>query len=181
VGNQAPRAPLDDNPVHDEDEVGRKEQAHANEKEGEQMHPSSGVRWAAHADQPESASWVAPERVSKTIEVSAGALHVAWYDFRNSVTATNEALDVFYALCADPRFCLKIPFRPGDIQYLQNHVVFHGRTAYQDHPPPRPKRHLMRIWLSAADGRERHSGRLFLKFTSPRHSVTEPNEFICSR
>lgn len=66
----------------------------------------------------------------------------------------SEALDVFYALCADPRFCLKIPFQPGDIQYLQNHVVFHGRTAYQDHPAPKLKRHLMRIWLSASDGRE---------------------------
>jgi hypothetical protein len=32
-----------------------------------------------------------------TIEVSHGALHVGWYDFRNSVTAANEALDVFYA------------------------------------------------------------------------------------
>ena len=64
-----------------------------------------------------------------------------------------EALDVFYQLCGDPRFCLKIPFRPGDIQYLQNHVVFHGRTAYIDPPPPQPKRHLMRLWLSAPDGR----------------------------
>lgn len=65
-----------------------------------------------------------------------------------------EALDVFYRLCDDPRFCLKIPFQPGDIQYLHNHVVFHARTAYVDHPPPKPKRHLMRLWLSAPDGRE---------------------------
>lgn len=65
-----------------------------------------------------------------------------------------EALDLFYELCADPRFGLKIPFRPGDIQYLHNHVVFHARTAYVDHPPPAPKRHLMRMWLSAQDGRE---------------------------
>ena len=40
-----------------------------------------------------------------------------------------EALDVFYDLCADPRFCLTIPFRPGDIQYLHNHVVFHAGTS----------------------------------------------------
>ena len=65
-----------------------------------------------------------------------------------------EALDLFYALCADPRFCLSIPFKPGDIQYIHNHVVFHARTAYVDHPPPKPKRHLMRLWLSAPDGRE---------------------------
>jgi hypothetical protein len=66
----------------------------------------------------------------------------------------SEALDLFYDLCADPRFCLSIPFQPGDIQYIHNHVVFHARTAYVDHPPPKPKRHLMRLWLSAADGRE---------------------------
>lgn len=34
-----------------------------------------------------------------TIEVSNRDLHVAWYDFRNSVTAGNEALDVFYDTC----------------------------------------------------------------------------------
>lgn len=31
------------------------------------------------------------------IRVSNGALHVAWYDFRNSTTPGNEALDVYYA------------------------------------------------------------------------------------
>lgn len=53
------------------------------------------------------ATWSSPVRVNEdpgarhqiwpTIEVSNGALHVAWYDFRNSTTAANEALDVFYA------------------------------------------------------------------------------------
>ena len=39
----------------------------------------------------------ARHQIWPTIEVSNGALHVAWYDFRNSVTAGNEALDVYYA------------------------------------------------------------------------------------
>ncbi|HET7089602.1 MAG TPA: sialidase family protein [Anaerolineae bacterium] len=53
------------------------------------------------------ATWGAPVQVNTdpgarhqiwpTIEVSNGALHVAWYDFRNSTTPANEALDVFYA------------------------------------------------------------------------------------
>lgn len=53
------------------------------------------------------ATWGAPVQVNAdpgarhqiwpTIEVSNGALHVAWYDFRNSATPANEALDVFYA------------------------------------------------------------------------------------
>jgi len=52
------------------------------------------------------ATWGAPVQVNTdpgsrhqiwpTIEVSQGALHAAWYDFRNSVTPGNEALDVYY-------------------------------------------------------------------------------------
>ncbi len=39
----------------------------------------------------------ARHQVFPTIEVSNHALHVAWYDFRNSTTSSNEALDVYYA------------------------------------------------------------------------------------
>jgi hypothetical protein len=56
------------------------------------------------------ATWGAPVQVNEdpgnrhqifpTIDVSNGTLHVAWYDFRNSTTAANEALDVYYA-CAN--------------------------------------------------------------------------------
>lgn len=36
----------------------------------------------------------------------------------------------------------------GDIQFLSNAHILHARTAYKDHPPPAPRRHLMRLWLS---------------------------------
>jgi hypothetical protein len=39
----------------------------------------------------------ARHQIFPTIEVSNGTLHVAWYDFRNSVTPINEALDVYYS------------------------------------------------------------------------------------
>ena len=39
----------------------------------------------------------ARHQVFPTIEVSNHALHVSWYDFRNSTTPTNEALDVYYS------------------------------------------------------------------------------------
>jgi len=64
-----------------------------------------------------------------------------------------EALDLYYATCEEPEFCLRLHFEPGDIQFLQNHVVFHSRTAYTDAPDPARRRHLMRIWLSLPDGR----------------------------
>ena len=65
--------------------------------------------------------------------------------------AQREALDLHYQICEE--LCLRLHFEPGDIQFLQNHVVFHSRTAYNDPPPPAPRRHLMRIWLSLPDGR----------------------------
>lgn len=65
--------------------------------------------------------------------------------------AQREALDLYYEICEKDAFCLSLHFEPGDIQFLQNHVVFHSRTAYVD--APGPKRHLMRIWLSLSDGR----------------------------
>jgi TfdA family taurine catabolism dioxygenase TauD len=66
----------------------------------------------------------------------------------------NEAIKLFSEVCADERFCLRLPFQPGDIQFLQNHVVYHSRTEFEDWPDPTRKRHLLRIWLSLPDGRE---------------------------
>jgi hypothetical protein len=39
----------------------------------------------------------------------------------------------------------------GDIQFLSNNHVLHARTAYKDYPPPAPRRHLMRLWLSTPE------------------------------
>jgi hypothetical protein len=39
----------------------------------------------------------------------------------------------------------------GDIQFLSNNHVLHARTAYKDHAPPLPRRHLMRLWLSTPE------------------------------
>ncbi|PKX98452.1 TauD/TfdA family dioxygenase [Aspergillus novofumigatus IBT 16806] len=39
----------------------------------------------------------------------------------------------------------------GDIQFLANSHVLHARTAYRDHAPPAPRRHLMRLWLATPE------------------------------
>ncbi|MEQ8816141.1 MAG: TauD/TfdA family dioxygenase [Thalassobaculum sp.] len=67
--------------------------------------------------------------------------------------AQREALDLYYAICEEDAFCLRLQFERGDIQFLQNHVIFHSRTAYEDWPEPERRRHLMRLWLSLPDGR----------------------------
>ncbi len=58
-----------------------------------------------------------------------------------------EALDAIDRLCADPRFCLDMVLKPGDVQFVCNHVLLHSRTAYEDWPEPARKRHLLRLWL----------------------------------
>ncbi|MBL0421088.1 TauD/TfdA family dioxygenase [Ramlibacter sp. AW1] len=44
--------------------------------------------------------------------------------------------------------CLSMDFRPGDIQWLNNHVTLHSRTGFTDFPEPDRKRWLMRLWLN---------------------------------
>jgi len=87
-------------------------------------------------------TWEDPEQVNEdpgarhqifpTIEVSNGALHAAWYDFRNSVTPANEALDVYYACtnCAGftyPTFSDNE--RVTDVSHNGNCLLFGGGTA----------------------------------------------------
>ncbi|MBC6439250.1 MAG: TauD/TfdA family dioxygenase [Rhodospirillales bacterium] len=65
-----------------------------------------------------------------------------------------EALDLVDALAEDDTIRLDMAFQPGDIQVLHNHQILHARTPYEDWPEPERKRHLLRLWLSAHDGRE---------------------------
>jgi hypothetical protein len=60
-----------------------------------------------------------------------------------------EALLVLEETCN--RLALHMILEVGDIQFLSNAHVLHARTAYVDHPPPHPRRHLMRLWLSVPE------------------------------
>jgi hypothetical protein len=64
-----------------------------------------------------------------------------------------EALDLLDALAEDPALHLEIDFQPGDIQLVNNHVLFHDRTAFEDWPQPERRRHLLRLWLAPAEAR----------------------------
>jgi hypothetical protein len=62
-----------------------------------------------------------------------------------------SAVDILATL--DPRFHFSMMFEPGDIQFLNNHVTYHARSEFEDHPEPERKRHLLRMWLSAPNTR----------------------------
>ena len=65
--------------------------------------------------------------------------------------AQNEALDLLAEVAEE--VCLLSPFVPGDIQLLNNHVIFHGRTAYEDDSASQQERLLFRLWLSMPNSR----------------------------
>ncbi|RDL34526.1 Uncharacterized protein BP5553_07654 [Venustampulla echinocandica] len=60
-----------------------------------------------------------------------------------------EAARVLEETCH--RLSLHMILEIGDIQFLSNEHVLHARTAYKDHAPPAPRRHLMRLWLATPE------------------------------
>jgi hypothetical protein len=51
-------------------------------------------------------------------------------------------------LANDPDFNVYMDLRPGEMQFINNYHVLHGRTAYEDDPARGYKRHLKRLWLA---------------------------------
>ena len=89
-----------------------------------------------------AATWEAPVQVNEdpgahqqifpTIEVSNGALHIAWYDTRNSAASSNDMVDVYYASSnttgvAYPAFSHNV--RVTDVSHNGNCLLFGGGTA----------------------------------------------------
>lgn len=72
---------------------------------------------------------------------------------------------------------IDMPFRQGDVQFLNNYVVVHARHTFTDWPEDDRKRYLLRLWLNDSRGRPVPEGRLErrnrslhlkkLKFTVP--------------
>ena len=58
------------------------------------------------------------------------------------------ALDAVDELTNSPEFVLNMHFRVGDVQFLNNYLVLHARTDYEDWPEPERKRDLLRLWLT---------------------------------
>lgn len=67
-----------------------------------------------------------------------------------------EAMDLLAEVAEE--VCLHAPFVPGDLQFLNNHVIYHGRTAYEDDHGAAQDRLLLRLWLSVPNSRRLPEG-----------------------
>ncbi|HEX4490188.1 MAG TPA: TauD/TfdA family dioxygenase [Acidimicrobiia bacterium] len=59
-----------------------------------------------------------------------------------------EAITAAIQLANDPDFNVYMDLQPGEMQFINNYHVLHGRTAYEDDPASGHKRHLKRLWLA---------------------------------
>jgi hypothetical protein len=65
--------------------------------------------------------------------------------------AQREAIDLLMALADELSFAMR--FEPGDMQLVNNHVVYHARTAFEDDAGAGQVRLLYRLWLSMPNSR----------------------------
>jgi hypothetical protein len=90
--------------------------------------------------------------------------------------AQNEALDLHAAVCEELAFTMEL--QPGDLQLLNNHVIYHGRNAYEDAHGPDRDRLLLRLWIAPPNSRALPSGFETLWGTTapgaPRGGIAQP-------
>lgn len=62
-------------------------------------------------------------------------------------------MDLIDELVNDPAIHLPMAFRPGDMQFLHNHQIFHSRNDFENWPEPHRHRHLLRLWIAPPNAR----------------------------
>jgi hypothetical protein len=117
-----------------------------------------------HSRQQEEAADEPPAYLAPVYGMEQG--HFASRYIRNHIRSTqamegqpkltalqHAALDAIQELASNEEFCFSMWLEPGDLQLLNNHVVIHSRTHYEDFEEPERKRHLLRLWLAVPGGR----------------------------
>lgn len=64
-----------------------------------------------------------------------------------------HALDVMDKHSKSEELCFSMMMEPGDLQYVQNFVVLHSRTEFEDYEEAQRKRLMLRLWLQVPHAR----------------------------
>src|SRR6478609_8432097 len=65
--------------------------------------------------------------------------------------AQKEAIDMLMATAQE--LCFEMTLEPGDLQLINSHVTYHGRTPFEDDASSGHDRLLLRLWLSMPNNR----------------------------
>jgi alpha-ketoglutarate-dependent taurine dioxygenase len=69
--------------------------------------------------------------------------------------AQREALDRLDEVLNRPPLRAEFSLEPGQVYFVNNRWILHNRTAFEDHPEPDRRRHLVRLWLETGTGPNR--------------------------
>ena len=109
------------------------------------------------------------DRAGGGLHCSAGFYHIRkGHDLPGAPAMTGEQREAqlfLDGLCPSVEFSMA--FEPGDIQLVNNGLILHNRTAFEDWPEPERRRHLLRLWLRVPD---MHRGAAY--FENWRNGVT---------
>lgn len=80
-------------------------------------------------------------------------------EFRRAVTAGDakltplqaEAFEEIQRLASSPEYYLDMMLREGDIQFLNNRTILHGRLAYEDYEDFAERRYMLRLSIQMPD------------------------------
>ncbi|MGZ5846202.1 MAG: TauD/TfdA family dioxygenase [Ramlibacter sp.] len=89
-----------------------------------------------------------------TMRVNRKNIVAAQRDFPELPRVTEqqwEAIDLLEEIMGDPRWCFRMQLEQGDLQLVNNYVIVHSRTPFEDFAEPDRKRHLLRLWLAVPD------------------------------
>jgi hypothetical protein len=99
--------------------------------------------------------------------------------------AQREALDEVQRIAASPDTYLDMSIGEGDIQFLNNRLLLHGRTGYEDYPEMPRRRHLLRLWLKVSDwpamptGQGMHTAEDYPRWLRQRRRLMElPSRYL---
>lgn len=62
-----------------------------------------------------------------------------------------EAMNCLESVMNREELQVRFEMEPGDMQFVNNRFILHSRTAFEDHPEPQRRRHLMRLWLKTKE------------------------------
>ncbi|NKB56554.1 MAG: hypothetical protein GKS00_09475 [Alphaproteobacteria bacterium] len=120
----------------------------------------NGFHHHRFGEQPPGEPLVTPERIP-TFSITDGVPNVicirGYIDLaveEGHVTLSDlekEALDTFEAVADRDDIRLDLTIEPGEASFTNNCCVLHTRTAFEDHPEPAQRRHILRLWLREDD------------------------------
>jgi hypothetical protein len=99
-----------------------------------------------------------------------------------------EAYDEFQRLANSDEFYLDMSIGEGDIQFLNNRTLLHGRASYEDHDEVARRRYMLRLWLEVPEWPRRPERQVVISFDAARRWIAQrdpqiemPSRFVAAR